>query len=65
MGELDDKEMIADCLSKALTAYETAKLYNPSCGPRNAEIFTAHMTEANYWLQTATFFRIGQVAKLR
>jgi hypothetical protein len=65
MGELDDKEMVASCLGKALVAYERAQKYDPDGRGREAPQFTAHMTEANYWLLTATFFRIGQVAKLR
>jgi len=66
MAELDDKEMIASCLEKALASYGLANRYNPDSSPRwEAPQFTAHMTEANYWLLTAIFFRMGQIAKLR
>jgi hypothetical protein len=66
MGELDDKEMVASCLEKALAAYDRANSNNPDRWPLGEhEAFTANMTEANYWLLTAIFFRIGQIAKLR
>jgi hypothetical protein len=64
MAELDDKEMVASCLEKALAAYDRANKINPDrfiLGENEA--FTAQMTEANYWLLTAIFFRIGQIGK--
>jgi len=66
MAELDDKEMVASCLEKALAAYEQAHRHDPDRAfDGEAAQFTANMTEANYWLLTAIFFRIGQVGKLR